>query len=283
MNSTAGVARRTLVLALIGLLGLVGLLLVAPSATGTTQPAPAAPDAPGAEPRVVVESARLVEATSLGTWFGGAARPVLQVVLYNNGQAALRPVLEIEWKDGNGLPNGVEEPELEELPPGTRATVEVPVQFNNFAQGQHTVYGVVRAGGREDTLEASTTLVPWGLYGLLVVALLAGSALRTRWAMTQMDREDDLDVEDESGPVAAPGHEPVRVGPAPLASSGLPPAEVEARALATMERFAVTREQQAVPARGEAPAVSVPQQRAPSGGRRASRSHKASTPWLTRR
>lgn len=275
-------------------------LAVAFAALAALGAAPAVAADPAPEPRVVVESAQLLEASSLGTWFGGAARPVLTLELYNNGQAAFTPILELEWRDGNAPVNAVEEPELEEIPPGTRVTVEVPVQFNNFAQGQHTVSGVVRAGGRESAVEASTRLVPWGLYGFLVVALLAGAALRSRWAMTQLDRDDVEDVDDQPAPSRGPA--PLAVAdvaatteqaPAPAETTETTEttevslgsaAEVEARALAAMERFAVTRERQAAESSAEeGRGVAVPQQRAPSGGRRAERSRKPSTPWLTRR
>ncbi|WP_181309787.1 hypothetical protein [Nocardioides campestrisoli] len=207
--------------------------------------------------RVFVQSTGLVGTSSLMSWFGAAPEPTFAVTLRNGGELPVTPTVQLEWRDGDGPATAVVVPEVGELAPGDSTTLEVPVQWGAFAQGEHIVRGVVRVGDDETALQESATVAPWGLYGLGVVALLAGVALRTRWVLDQDD--------DEAG--------------APLAGP-----EVEAQALATIHRFSADREESAQEA-----AFNVPSQRAPQGGRRATekpkepRSHRGGQRWLTRR
>ncbi|UUZ61370.1 hypothetical protein [Nocardioides sp. B-3] len=145
-----------------------------------------------AQPEIVVESAELDGGTSLGTWFGGAGEAVLTVTLRNDGTGAGRPLLDLGWGPvGTDPTRFVATPDMSPLEPRDTRTVEIPVRFDAFSNGEQVVAGTVRAGATEMYFRDGVGIRPRGLFGLLSVLLLAAPmALFARFVRRRRRLED---------------------------------------------------------------------------------------------
>lgn len=131
-------------------------------------------------PEIVVDAAEVGRSDGLGHLFGLAPEPTLTLTLRNAGVSAAQPTLDLSWRDGDGEPVAITDSGVPVIDPGQSVDFEIPLTFGTFAQGEHTVEGQVVVGDLFAPVEATTTVAPWGLYavGLLALAGLAVARVR---------------------------------------------------------------------------------------------------------
>ncbi len=141
---------------------------------------------------IVVTSARLEQASSLGPWFGVPGQVTMLLNLVNNGNRAAVPRLDIGWgASADEATRWVGIPPAPLLEPRQSTTIEVPVSFDPLGNGEQVVAGSVRADGNESTFETGVTVRPWGLFALgLLLVLLVALLLLARVVRRQRSRED---------------------------------------------------------------------------------------------
>lgn len=213
---------------------------------------------------LVIEEARLVGGHGPATWFGGAAKPDLELTLHNGGAGRAEMSIRLLWRDGLESPVTVPVSPVPALAPGETRTVVVPLAFESWSQGGHTVEGTVTTDETVLPFKTAMTVAPWGLYAVVVLAMVTAAGWRNRWLFTPHD----------SRHAAVPGLDE----------------DLEARALSLLDRHTsasaprVPRQAPRAPEQDPAwvpmdPAemiersttVSVPRQRSQPGGRRAER------------
>lgn len=133
---------------------------------------------------LVVEEATLEGGGSLASWFGAAATPDLRLRLSNGGEVPADLSIRLQWRDGSDDPVGVPVAPVEALGPGETRTVVVPLRFHAWSQGGHTVEGTISTAELVAPFRAETSVVPWGLYLLLVTGLGLVAGWRNRWLFT---------------------------------------------------------------------------------------------------
>ena len=126
-------------------------------------------------PELVVDHAELVGGNLL-SFFGAPAKKDLELTLRNAGVAPANPTLQLSWAKGDGERVAVTDPGVASVGPGQTQTVSIPVDLAGFSQGEWTVDGHVVVGDLYSSISATTSITPWGLYALLLLAL-AGAAL----------------------------------------------------------------------------------------------------------
>lgn len=131
-------------------------------------------------PEVVVDSATVAPSRGLGHWFGLAPEPTLELVLRNAGASAAQPALDLAWRDGEGDPQPIVDSGIPVIEPGQTVTFSIPLNYGALAQGEHTVAGQVIVGDLFAPVEARSTVGPWGLYALVLAALVGGAVMRAR-------------------------------------------------------------------------------------------------------
>lgn len=131
-------------------------------------------------PEVVVDSATVRSSGGIGHWFGLSPEPTLELVLRNAGVSAAQPALDLSWRDGDDEPVAIVDSGVPVIEPGDSVTFSIPLDLGAFAQGEHTVAGQVVVGDLFAPVEASTTVGPWGLYALVLAALVGGAVMRAR-------------------------------------------------------------------------------------------------------
>ncbi|MBE7325778.1 hypothetical protein IEQ44_14085 [Nocardioides sp. Y6] len=131
-------------------------------------------------PEVVVDSATLQGSGGIGHWFGLSPEPTLELVLRNAGVSAAQPALDLSWRDGDDEPVAIVDSGVPVIEPGDSVTFSIPLDLGTFAQGEHTVVGQVVVGDLFAPVEARTTVGPWGLYALVLAALVGGAVMRAR-------------------------------------------------------------------------------------------------------
>lgn len=251
-------------------------------------------------PEIVVDSAVIGSSPGFSHYFGMAPEPSVTLMLRNAGASAAQPTVELAWRDGDGEPVAITDSGVPVIEPGQSVEFSMPMTFGAFAQGEHTVSGQVVVGDLFAPVEASTTVAPWGLYGLAAFALVGGALLRARRVVpARVPASPDADVVDVTPTVAVPTQ---RTSPPPAArpqeTTLVGPPRLEATPLAPhpvvtspqQDRATVSEALQVIEERkAEAPArlpdrYEVPPQsgrRAERGGKRAARPEKGR--WITRR
>lgn len=122
-------------------------------------------------PELIVDEAELVGSNLLG-FFGAPAERTLELTFRNAGVAPAAPTLQLSWTKGGGESAAVTDPEVPEIAPGQTQTVRVPVEFEGFSHGEYVVNGHAVVGDLYSSIDASTKVVPWGLYALLLLVLV---------------------------------------------------------------------------------------------------------------
>lgn len=127
-------------------------------------------------PELVVDSAEITGGSLFG--FGGSS--ALKLELRNAGVSPAKATLELSWREGDGEPRPITDPELPEIAPQTSRTVTVPLDLGGFKQGTYHVTGSAVVGDLYAPVETARSFVPWGLYGLVALVLVAGALVRAR-------------------------------------------------------------------------------------------------------
>lgn len=230
---------------------------------------------------LVIEGARLVGGRGMGTWFGGAPDPDLELTVHNGGTARAEMSLRLHWRDGLEEAVAVPVSPIEALGPGETRTVVVPLTFDSWSQGGHTVEGTLTTEETVLPFKASMTVAPWGLYAVVVLALASAAGWRNRWLFTPQvpDGEADPELDEDLEARALSLIE----GHASLGSAPRVPRQAAEREPARESRRTPAREPEADPSWvpmdpvemiERSTTVSVPRQRREPGGRRAERSSR---------
>lgn len=259
-------------------------------------------------PEIVVDAAEVGRSEGIGHLFGLAPEPTLTLTLRNAGVSAAQPTLDLSWRDGDGEPVAITDSGVPVIEPGQSVDFEIPLTFGALAQGKHTVEGQVVVGDLFAPVETTTTVAPWGLYAVGVLALVGFAAVRVRRITRQTPRRASpppAETEEAARPApvtvprprsrrSAPDDDSVMVGPPRLAATPLQPltpldrlkaaAPTNEHEATVAEALSVIRERSEdaparLPDRHELPPQ--PGRRAERGGKRAARPEKGR--WITRR
>ncbi|HEX6238312.1 MAG TPA: hypothetical protein VFZ68_14025, partial [Acidimicrobiales bacterium] len=131
--------------------------------------------------RLVVDDAHLEGGGPWSAWFGASATRTLVITVRNTGEAAADLRMTVTAGRGDDPEGWVPVTDPGRLDAGDQRTLHVPVRFDPLGAGRHAVAGQVAGGGSAATFDASTSIHPWGLYGLAGAALvLSGVALGVR-------------------------------------------------------------------------------------------------------
>ncbi|MFP3900460.1 MAG: hypothetical protein ACLFXM_06370 [Acidimicrobiia bacterium] len=122
--------------------------------------------------RLVVDDARLEGGGPWSSWFGGSATRTLVVTVRNTGEAAAGLRVAVSAGRGDDPEGWVPVTDPGRLDAGEERTLHIPVRFDPLGVGSHTVAGEVAGRGTTATFDASTTIHPWGLYGLAGATLV---------------------------------------------------------------------------------------------------------------
>lgn len=155
-------------------------------------------------PELIVDAAELTAGSLLGL-FGAPTKGTLELTLRNAGVAPASPTLQLSWTEGDGEPVAITDPEVPQIAPGQTQSVKVPVDFDGFSQGEYEISGHAVVGDLYAPVAASAKVVPWGLYGLLLV-VVGGIVLRrvrvANGAAGSDGTSGDADVDDTADLIA---------------------------------------------------------------------------------
>lgn len=167
-------------------------------------------------PELVVDSATITG----GALFGFGGSPELELVLRNAGVSPAKPTIELSWRKGDGDTSPVQDPELPTVGPGETRTVSVPLGIGGLQQGTYSVSGYVVVGDLYSAVDTSRSLLPWGLYGSIVLIIGGVVIHRVRAAALAADGDE---YEDDAAPrPSSLLNGPPRVGSAPSRPSSVP-------------------------------------------------------------